>query len=268
MELNYQEYPKNPLRVYAQADWVKTYFYRLAGRLVFAEECYFAMMQAMRRMRMHIPPDFTLENLSEMADRYFQKNQAESGILEVFIFRKDGAEHLAKRPVKMALSLSLRENPFQIAARWRLDLMKELIAPNHFLSCLHTASPENIYSEIYAAENGLDDVMLMNRENKLVRTVWGNLLLIKENTITAIKPAAGAYLSPLLENFVTFLHKNLKVEVLETDLVPFETQKAEEIIILSDQRGIFSVGEIRNKTFASDKTREWLQKWEEKLRLG
>lgn len=268
MELNYQEYPKNPLRVYAYADWVKTYFYRLGGRLVFAEECYFAMMQAMRRMRMHIPLDFTLENLSEMAENYFQKNQTDAGILEIFIFRKDGEELLTKRPVKMALSLSLRENPFQIAATWRLDLMKELIAPNNFLSCLHTASPENVYSEIYATENGLNDVMLMNRENKLARTVWGNLLLIKENAITAIKPATGAYLSPMLENFVTFLHKDLNIEVKEAEVVPFETQKAEEILVLSDQRGIFSVGEIRNKTFGAEKSREWLAKWKEKLRLG
>lgn len=266
MELNYQEYPKNPLRVYAYADWVKTYFYRLGGRLVFAEECYFAMMQAMRRMRMHIPLDFTLENLTAMAEGYFQKNQAEDGILEVFIFRKDGEEPLPKRPVKMALSLSSRENPFTLGATWTIDLMKELILPNHFLSCLHTASPENIYSEIYAGDNGLDDVMLMNRDNKLARTVWGNLLLIRDRKVSAIRPAAGAYLSPLLENFVTFLHKDLKIEVEEKEIAPFETQQAEEILLVSDQKGIFSVGQIRNKTFRSEQSVEWLERWNEKLR--
>ena len=109
------------------------------------------------------------------------------------------------------------------------------------MSNIRTHSPENIYAEIYAAENDLDDVILLNPDKRVARTISGNLLLLEENTIKIPKQSEGAYISPLMENFVTFLHKNAFVIIEEAELSAFETQKAEEILVISDEKGVFSV---------------------------
>ena len=56
-----------------------------------------------------------------------------------------------------------------------------------------------------------------------------------------------------MENFVTFVHKKNIDEIQEVEMIAFESQKAEEILMISDEKGIFAVNKIRNKTF--DKTR-------------
>jgi branched-chain amino acid aminotransferase len=59
-----------------------------------------------------------------------------------------------------------------------------------------------------------------------------------------------------MENFVTFLHKNNLADIQEHEIIAFESQKAEEILMISDE-GIFSVGKIRNKTFETSRFLNW-----------
>lgn len=62
-----------------------------------------------------------------------------------------------------------------------------------------------------------------------------------------------------MENFVTFLHKNNLADIQEHEIIAFESQKAEEILLISDEKGIFSVGKIRNKTFETSGSRNLLK---------
>jgi branched-chain amino acid aminotransferase len=54
-----------------------------------------------------------------------------------------------------------------------------------------------------------------------------------------------------------FLHKNNLADIQEHEIIAFESQKAEEILMISDEKGIFSVGKIRNKTFEISRFLEW-----------
>jgi branched-chain amino acid aminotransferase len=53
--------------------------------------------------------------------------------------------------------------------------------------------------------------------------------------------------------FCYFLHKNNLADIQEHEIIAFESQKAEEILMISDEKGIFSVGKIRNKTFETSR---------------
>ena len=75
------------------------------------------------------------------------------------------------------------------------------------------------------------------------------------------KTTEGAYISPLMENFVTFIHKNNLAEIQEAEMIAFESQKAEEILMISDERGIFAVTKIRNKTFETARFSELVNQW-------
>ncbi|WP_292010803.1 aminotransferase class IV [Chryseobacterium sp.] len=252
-------------RAFLSGDAVKVSFFIRNSGLIMDEECYFFLMASMRKMRMNIPLTYTLEFFQTL----FQKNVIEdngikNGIVNFLVFRNSDELTLAKSSVSYFYEvkelpdvLSVHERPLE------LDLIKEINVNNNLLSNIKVHCPENIYGEIYAQENDLDDVILLNPHKRIARTTSGNLLFLEGNSIKIPKQAEGAYISPLMENFVTYLHKNNLADIQEHEIIAFESQKAEEILMISDEKGIFCVGKIRNKTFETSRFLQLVEGWKE-----
>ena len=242
-------------------DAVKVHFYIKNSQLIMAEECYFFLMASMRKMRMNIPLSFTLEFFSDIFLAAIAENQIQEGVIELLAYRNRDDGFSAKTPVHFYFEIRQKDEVLKISEKYELDLMKEISVNTNVLSNIKVHSPENIYAEIYAKENDLDDVIFLNPNKKIARTIYGNLLLLEENTIKIPKQTEGAYISPLMENFVTFVHKNNLATIEEAELSAFETQKAEEILVISDEKGIFTVSKIRNKEFGNERYKTMLEAW-------
>ena len=242
-------------------DAVKVHFYIKNSQLIMAEECYFFLMASMRKMRMNIPLSFTLEFFSDIFLAAIAENQIQEGVIELLAYRNRDDGFSAKTPVHFYFEIKQKDEVLKISDKYELDLMKEISVNTNVLSNIKVHSPENIYAEIYAKENDLDDVIFLNPNKKIARTIYGNLLLLEENTIKIPKQTEGAYISPLMENFVTFVHKNNLATIEEAELSAFESQKAEEILVISDEKGIFTVSKIRNKEFGNERYKTMLEAW-------
>ena len=242
-------------------DAVKVHFYIKNSQLIMAEECYFFLMASMRKMRMNIPLSFTLEFFSDIFLAAIAENQVKEGVIELLAYRNRDDGFSAKTPVHFYFEIRQKDEVLKISEKYELDLMKEISVNTNVLSNIKVHSPENIYAEIYAKENDLDDVIFLNPNKKIARTIYGNLLLLEENTIKIPKQTEGAYISPLMENFVTFVHKNTLATIEEAELSAFESQKAEEILVISDEKGIFTVSKIRNKEFGNERYKTMLEAW-------
>ena len=242
-------------------DAVKVHFYIKNSQLIMAEECYFFLMASMRKMRMNIPLSFTLEFFSDIFLTAIAENQIKEGVIELLAYRNRDDGFSVKTPVHFYFEIRLKDEVLKISDKYELDLMKEISVNTNVLSNIKVHSPENIYAEIYAKENDLDDVIFLNPNKKIARTIYGNLLLLEENTIKIPKQTEGAYISPLMENFVTFVHKNNLATIEEAELSAFESQKAEEILVISDEKGIFTVSKIRNKEFGNERYKTMLEAW-------
>ena len=242
-------------------DAVKVHFYIKNSQLIMAEECYFFFMASMRKMRMNIPLSFTLEFFSDIFLAAIAENQIQEGVIELLAYRNRDDGFSAKTPVHFYFEIRQKDEVLKISEKYELDLMKEISVNTNVLSNIKVHSPENIYAEIYAKENDLDDVIFLNPNKKIARTIYGNLLLLEENTIKIPKQTEGAYISPLMENFVTFVHKNNLATIEEAELSAFESQKAEEILVISDEKGIFTVSKIRNKEFGNERYKTMLEAW-------
>ena len=242
-------------------DAVKVHFYIKNSQLIMAEECYFFLMASMRKMRMNIPLSFTLEFFSDIFLAAIAENQIQEGVIELLAYRNRDDGFSAKTPVHFYFEIRQKDEVLKISEKYELDLMKEISVNTNVLSKIKVHSPENIYAEIYAKENDLDDVIFLNPNKKIARTIYGNLLLLEENTIKIPKQTEGAYISPLMENFVTFVHKNNLATIEEAELSAFESQKAEEILVISDEKGIFTVSKIRNKEFGNERYKTMLEAW-------
>ncbi|MDH6250772.1 branched-subunit amino acid aminotransferase/4-amino-4-deoxychorismate lyase [Chryseobacterium sp. H1D6B] len=252
-------------RAFLLGDAVKVSFFVRNTKLIMDEECYFFLMASMRKMRMNIPLMYTLEFFQSL----FQKEVIEGkgitdGIINFLVFRNSDEITLAKSSISYFYEVEEMEDVLAVHQRpMELDLIKEINVNNNLLSNIRVHSPENIYGRIYAQENDLDDVILLNPNKRIARSTFGNLLFLEGNVIKVPKHSEGAYISPLLENFVTFLHKNNLADIQEHEIIAFESQKAEEILMVSDEKGIFSVGKIRNKAFENSRFLELVEKWKE-----
>ncbi|SDH66056.1 branched-chain amino acid aminotransferase [Chryseobacterium taeanense] len=252
-------------RAFLSGDAVKVSFFVRNAKLIMDEECYFFLMASMRKMRMNIPLSYTLEFFQSLFRKdIIEGSGIENGIINFLVFRNTDGVTLSKSSVsyyyevlEMSDVLAIHERPLE------LDLIKEINVNNNLLSNIRVHSAENIYGEIYAQENDLDDVIFLNPNKRIARASSGNLLFLEGNVIKIPKQAEGAYISPLMENFVTFLHKNNLADIQEHEIIAFESQKAEEILLISDEKGIFSVGKIRNKTFENIRFSELVKSWRE-----
>jgi branched-chain amino acid aminotransferase len=250
-------------RAFLLGDAVKVSFFVRNAKLIMDEECYFFLMASMRKMRMNIPLTYTLEFFQSL----FQKNvieekEIQNGIINFQVFRNSDGVTLSKSSISYFYDVVELDDVVAVHERsLELDLIKEINVNSNLLSNIRVHSPENIYGEIYAQENDLDDVILLNPNKRIARTTSGNLLFLDGDVIKVPKQTEGAYISPLMENFITFLHKNKLADIQEHEIIAFESQKSEEILLISDEKGIFSVGKIRNKIFGNSRFLELIESW-------
>lgn len=252
-------------RAFLNGDTVKVSFYVRNSEVVMAEECYFYLMASMRKMRMRIPLQYTLDYFQSLLAENVLAKGVSDAVVTLMMYRNEEGKALEKAPVSYYGTVTEAQDITAVRGSLELDVMREIHVNTHLLSNIRVHCPENIYAEIYARENGLDDLIMLNPDKRIARSIYGNLLFLDGNTIKIPKHSEGAYISPLLENFVTFLHKNNLAEIREVEMAAFESQKAEEVLMISDEKGIFSVEKIRNKIFASDRFAEMISHWQNNL---
>lgn len=262
MEISFtseQFLPKN--RAFLVGDSVRVSFFVRSSQLIMAEECYFFLMASMRKMRLAIPLSYTLEFFETLFKEKVLDQNIADGIIHFYVYRNEEQVPLVKRSVSYFAEVERVEDVLNIQRDIEIDLIKEINVNTNVLSGIHVHCPENIYAEIYASENDLDDVIFLNPNKRIARSSAGNLLFLEGDTIKIPKHSEGAYISPLLENFVTFVHKQKLANIVESEMIAFESQKAEEVLMISDLKGVFAVTKIRNKTFAKDKFVELINSW-------
>lgn len=250
-------------RAFLMGDAVKVSFFVRNSALIMDEECYFFLMASMRKMRLNIPLSYTLEFFQNLFnEKVIQEKAIANGIINFLVFRNLDGITLAKSSVSYYFEVLETQDVLALQNRaLELDLIKEINVNNNLLSNIRVHCPENIYAEIYAQENDLDEVILLNPNKRIARSTTGNLLFLDGNVIKVPKQTEGAYISPLMENFITYLHKNNLADIQEHEIIAFESQKSEEIILISEEKGIFSVGKIRNKTFGNTRFQEMIEGW-------
>lgn len=248
-------------RAFLYGDAVKVYFFVRNAKLIMAEECYFFLMASMRKMRMNIPLRYTLDFFENIFREQVIGQGIANGIIQFMAYRNRTEALLSKAEVSFYFDVSQVGDVLALGKCYELDMMKEIHVNTNLLSNIRVHCAENTYAEIYAKENELDEVILLNPDKRIARSISGNLLFLQGDEVKIPKQSEGAYISPLMEHFVTFLHRQNWVQIAEAEMVGFESQKADEILLISDEKGIHAVSKIRNKTFGQERFAEMVQKW-------
>ena len=242
-------------RAFRNGDAVKEILRFVNGEIIDWEDHYFNLMASMRIFRMNIPLDFTPEFFQEQINLLAEANQTKSGRVEFFAFRNDEIDYL-KASINFLVFIENSDKEWEfLESENEIDVYKDYTVNTAFYSLVNTYHPEENIAEIYRLENDYADIILLNVNKKMARSLCGNIFVVNGEVIRTPKKEEGVITSVLRNNFISKVNKSEEFKIEETEIFPFEIQKAEEVFILIDGIGILPITKNRKKEYTSDKTK-------------
>jgi len=242
-------------KAFLNGDAVKEILRFVDGEIIDWEDHYFNLMASMRIFRMNIPLDFTPEFFQEQIQSLAKANETENGKITFFVFRNEEEDYL-KSSINYIVSLERSNNKWEfLTSENEIDVYKDYSVNTAFYSLVNAHKPEENIAEIYRLENDFADIILLNINKRMARSLKGSIFLVNDNKIRTPKKEEGVITSVLRNNLISKINKSEEFEVEETDIFPFEIQKAEEVFILIDGVGILPITKNRKKIYSTEKTR-------------
>ena len=227
-------------------------FFVCQKKIFFAEASYFNLMATMRKSGLKIPLEFTEDYFTKIIEKLVEINNYESGKAEVTVIKS-----INNQTINLIVNFFPQENgSFYRAKKIRADVFKELTVLSDFLKIQPIIHPENTVAERYCIENELDDVIILNNNKKICRTLLGNLYGLREDNIIAIETKDGSYRQAIDFEFQKFLLQHNSYKFTTETISPFETQQMEDIFIAVEGEGFYSIKNIRQKEFSTEKTQK------------
>ena len=140
----------------------------------------------------------------------------------------------------------------------KMDVFKDHFKPKGLLSNIKSTNCL-IYTVagIFARENELDDVILINEDKHVVESVSSNMFLIKGDKLITPTIESGCLRGVIRKNILKIASK-AGLEVEERDFSPFEIQRADEMFLTNAIKGIQWVASFKKKSFTNDKAKALL----------
>ena len=228
------------------------------GKILFWEKHYFRIIANLRRYRYKIPISFTMEKLEEELIKVTNiiDNKRKNGLFRCQFIK-------AYNETKFIISFT-DLNPIEInTSDYEIDLYKDiLIFSNDLSNMSKTNSDLRLISSMYAKENGLNDVVLLNDQKKVTETLNGTIFLLESDQIQTPNLLSGCQNLVFREVFIEWLIKYIKnYSVIEREINPFELQKSEEIFIISLENGLQCVSNYRKSSYLNDKSYHLFEKF-------
>jgi len=235
------------------------------GSLNFWEDHYFRLMSAMRIVRMEIPMNFSPEFIETKITELIQAkhNEKQSCRIRLSIVRQDGGLYTpSSNDIDYLIETTVIEDADYVlnTSGLKMDVFKDHYKPKGLLSNIKTTNCL-IYTVagIYARENELDDVVLINEDKHVVESVSSNVFLIQGDKLITPTIESGCLRGVIRKNILKIAGK-AELEVEEKDFSPFEIQRADEIFLTNAIKGIQWVSGFKKKTFTNNKVKALLEK--------
>ena len=232
------------------------------NKILFWEEHYLRLMASMRILRMQIPLSFTLEHLSEKIialTSSFSKQDFDGRVqLNVVKMAQPSIEQAVPPTAYSITAFPTVEGEETLMLRntsQPIDLYKDHYLSTGLYTTLESAAQQwRDMAWTYVHENDYCDGIVLNTEKHLVESLRGALFLIKANKISTPALDQGCRKSVYRKQLLTVLSKAEEFEITEEAISPFSIQKADELFVLDDAKGIYSIAQYRKKKFQALQT--------------
>mgnify|MGYP002795056251 CR=1 FL=1 len=221
------------------------------SKIYFLEDHYFRLMASMRMLRMEIPLDFTMEFFESELLKTAEQNNLENARVRLTVFRKDGGLY---NPTSNQIDYLIVASPLTILVKetYAIDIFKDYYLSSDILSTLKTTNKiTNVLASIYASENGFDNCILVNERKQVVEAINGNIFTVKGTTIKTPSISEGCIKGITRKKIIEIVSKSDDYTIEETEISPFDLQKADEIFITNVIVGIQPVTQYKKAVFST-----------------
>ncbi len=231
------------------------------GKVRFMEDHYFRLMASMRMIRMEIPMTFTLDFVEAEIMKTVEANGLNNARVRFSVYRSSGGLYT---PDNNTIEYVVEASHLivQIASKYEVDIFKDFYVYSGLLSTVKSTNKlTNVLAATYAAENGLDNCILMNEQKKVVEFTNGNLFLVKGNEIFTPSLTEGCVKGIVRKKIVEASGLIEGYSIKEASISPFDLQKADELFMTNAIIGIQPITKYRKKLFStsvSEKIKEKL----------
>ncbi len=226
--------------------------------LLYWEDHYFALMAAMRQLRMEIPMSFSMEFLEAEIRKTleaagFEKRPATLGIT---VYRKSGTG-LAPNTLEIDYILDIlaleTANYHFVETPCRADIYRDYTLLANGLAALPLAScPTRVLGSIYASENDLQTCLLVNERKEVCDTLEGNLFVRFGNHIVTPPADSGCRNGILRKQILGLGRTDTTYTWEERAISPFELQQADELFTSSVRYGIRPITDYKKARFGAE----------------
>lgn len=221
------------------------------SKIYFLEDHYFRLMASMRMLRMEIPLNFTMEFFESELLKTTDQNNLKNARVRFTVFRKDGGLY---NPTSNKIDYLIVASPLNILVKetYVVDIFKDYYLNSDILSTLKTTNKiTNVLASIYASENGFDNCFLVNEKKYIVEAINGNIFLVKGNIIKTPSISEGCIKGITRKKIIEIVSKSDDYSIEETEISPFDLQKADEIFITNVIVGIQPVTQYKKAVFST-----------------
>lgn len=211
------------------------------------------ILDSLKTYKMEAPQWMEAENLkSLLTDLHGSHVLSGDSRIRLTVFRSGGGKYTPESNVASAFasvktldSKGFTLNDKGLAIGLYQDLAK---TPSRFAHFKNLHSQLFIQAGIYAKEQGLDEVIILNDDNHLVETISSNIFLVSNGALYTPRLEFGA-VGGVMRMKVINIALEMGIKVFESKLAAHELVKADEVFLTNAVNGIRWVASYRTKRY-------------------
>ncbi|MGB1218853.1 MAG: aminotransferase class IV [Flavobacteriales bacterium] len=232
------------------------------GIVYFYEDHYFRLMGSLCMLRVDIPSKLNMEYLYEQIIETITKNdlQEQSCKLRLHVFRTGSGLYT---PQELSVDYLIEVEAEQASgyvfneAGLTSDLYFDHKKAKAILSSIKSDNALiYVLASIFAKENDLDQVFLMNTDQEIIETQNANLLIFKDNEVFSPNPEQGA-LDGIIRKQMLKLLEQEGFTLAQKPLRAYEVNTADQVLVCNSSFGVQYIAQFRKKHFDANQVSEW-----------
>tara|TARA_B100000963_G_scaffold334517_1_gene327804 strand:+ start:1511 stop:2377 length:867 start_codon:yes stop_codon:yes gene_type:complete len=218
----------------------------------FWEEHYYRIASSLLLTKMKTPENFSFDNFRDLIVKILDSNKLNdtSSRVRITFYREGSGYYLPKNQSTSFIieTEKLKSNKFELnSSGLKVSIYRENFLPKCQISNVKTNNRIiNVISSIYADENRLDDVILINSDKNIVETSKGNIFIVSQLGNIITPPLEDGCINGVIRSVLV---KSKQFPIIEKSISFPELINAKEIFLTNVIQGVNWIGRLNNKIY-------------------
>ncbi len=234
------------------------------GKIFNVEEHFKRLTKGASILKITLPGNMTINLFSEQILNLAKKNShLPSARVRFTLFRDDGGlyQPVSNNGKYLIESSNINNDCFELNEKGLMigiyEETKKLPGP---LSSIKSCnSLPYIMAKIFATDNGYDDCLILNNQNRIAEATSSNVFIIKGNTIVTPAIKEGCVIGTM-RNLIISIAKNEGLEIIESEININDLDDADEVFLTNAVSGVKWVHTCKQKMYRNKHARLFISK--------